>query len=155
MSTILTGQDIHDRRSLARQLTQPHVQAIARRVGVRVPKLDQVSMGTPPLPAEINHGRWIVRCPCGGAENVWPDTPLMFCSSCGNTGRVPGGHPFPAADAGGLLRRVRMPSPLHQERIMRALLEREPEHTNWVPGELIGALRNENLAHGLPAEAAE
>lgn len=34
--------------------------------------------------AELNHGQWIARCECGGAEAVDPSDPIFFCFSCGN-----------------------------------------------------------------------
>ena len=39
----------------------------------------------PILKAEVNHGRWIVRCPfCAGAEAADPDYPRFYCLTCFN-----------------------------------------------------------------------
>jgi len=37
-----------------------------------------------PLHAEVEHGRWVINCECGGTENVTPNDPIAFCFSCCN-----------------------------------------------------------------------
>lgn len=44
----------------------------------------------PPLQAYVNHGRWIVKCECGGAEKAWEEGVFM-CQSCFNAGH---GHKY-------------------------------------------------------------
>ena len=83
------------------------------------------------LPAMVNHGRWIVKCPtCNGAELVDPDMPIFFCYSCGNESN--GGHVYPVS------------FPQNWREIEAALIDRPPANQNWLPGETIEDLRNEN-----------
>lgn len=37
-----------------------------------------------PLMAFVNHGRWLVKCECGGAEYAWEEG-LFMCFSCFNS----------------------------------------------------------------------
>lgn len=72
-----------------------------------------------PVTAEIDYGRWIAKCECGGAEYVSPKHPLFFCFSCGNE------------QFGGKARNVIFPSNSERSKIEAALLEREQnEHSN-------------------------
>lgn len=89
--------------------------------------------------AEINHGRWLVRCPfCSGAEEADPDQPVFYCLSCGN------------ADFGGRVMIVAFPD--KQKAIEAALLRREMGNRNWGPGESLADLVRENAEHGLGVE---
>ncbi len=36
-----------------------------------------------PLKAYVNHGKWLVKCECGGAEKMWEEG-VFFCQSCLN-----------------------------------------------------------------------
>lgn len=85
--------------------------------------------------AEVNHGRWIARCECGGAEDVDPADPVFYCLSCGN------------ALVNGELLFVEFPKDLGF--VEAELLKREMENRNWLPGETIVDLRAENEAHGV------
>lgn len=85
--------------------------------------------------AEINHGHWIVRCSCGGAEEADPLEPVFFCLSCGN------------ADAGGHVLEVEFPA--DREILEGLLLMRPVENRNWRPGEGVLDLANENREHGV------
>jgi hypothetical protein len=86
--------------------------------------------------AEINHGRWIARCACGGAEDVAPAEPVFYCLSCGN------------ADNDGHVMTIEFPT--DREAIEAALLKRpEMENRNWQPSESVDDLMGENKAHGL------
>jgi len=88
--------------------------------------------------AEINHGRWIARCACGGAEDVSPAEPVFYCLSCGN------------ADNDGHVMTIEFPTAAAREAIEAALLKRlEMENRNWQPGESLDDLMGENKAHGL------
>jgi hypothetical protein len=90
----------------------------------------------PPAYAEVNHGRWIAKCPfgCGGAEMVDFDRPSFFCCGCRNT---------PTFN-----RPVIVVVPENREAIEAVLLKR-PEHPNrnWRPGETLDDLIAENEAH--------
>jgi len=86
--------------------------------------------------AEINHGRWIARCACGGAEDVAPTEPVFYCLSCGN------------ADNDGRVMKIEFPE--DREAIEGVLLKRpDMENRNWQPGESVGDLDFENREHGL------
>lgn len=52
-----------------------------RRANVALPK----SVSRTTVTAEINYGRWVVRCPfCAGAEMGDPEDKRFFCLSCYN-----------------------------------------------------------------------
>lgn len=87
--------------------------------------------------AEINHGRWIVRCPfCPGAEEADPEEPIFYCLSCGN------------ADNYGQVMTVEFPA--NREEIEQALLARpDMGNRNWTAGEELADLARENAAHGV------
>jgi hypothetical protein len=94
-----------------------------------------------PLLAEVNHGRWIVQCPCGGAQFTAPGIDRFFCVDCLN--ESVGGQwvaiSWDGIDVGG---------------IEAALVEREPVNQNWL-GETVGELREETERGGpLPVESS-
>lgn len=101
-----------------------------------VPPTSEVDDGAP-LPARVNHGRWIVDCPdCRGAMPVWVEQPLMWCSDCQNRAV---GHRW---------RRVALP--VVEERVaIEAILSQRPNpaNRNWEPGEAVADLIAENAAH--------
>lgn len=84
------------------------------------------------LEAEVNHGRWIARCVCGGAALVHPEWPTAYCGGCG------------------AICAPRVPS---EWRAIEAVLCRRPNRStqNWV-GEPLSVLEDENRAHGLLEE---
>lgn len=86
--------------------------------------------------AEINHGRWIVRCACcAGAEEVDHQTPFFFCLSCGN------------ADNNSHVMTVVFPK--DREAIEKVLLLRpDLSNRNWTAKETAEALVLENIEHG-------
>lgn len=76
--------------------------------------------------AELNHGRWIVKCPeCPSAERATTDR--FHCTECGVSGRVV----WPAERA----------------EIERLTLVRPTENRNWTPGESTDLLVADNLEH--------
>lgn len=83
------------------------------------------------LDAEVNHGRWIARCPyCSGAEIADSADPVFMCLSCFNE------------ENGGRFRPVRFPVDL--ESIETELKSRKNEnHQNWIPGESLEDLKCE------------
>jgi hypothetical protein len=87
--------------------------------------------------AEINHGRWIVRCGCGGAEEATWQDPVFFCLSCGSI------------DNDSYLKSVEFPPEGERKEIERFLLVRSIENRNWQPGESPSDLEAENREHGL------
>lgn len=84
--------------------------------------------------AEVNHSRWIARCPfCAGAMYVAPGLEF-FCVDClmaGNDGHA-----------------MRVVFPAERARI-EALLAARPQRANrnWQPGESVEELEAENAAH--------
>lgn len=99
--------------------------------------------------AEVNHGRWIVRCPfCSGAQLASDDDRRFFCVDCLHAG----------TDAEGKWIAVRWPSPSSRQAVEEALLRRPDEETrNFQPyrgdgrdrAETVADLRRENRAAGL------
>jgi hypothetical protein len=85
--------------------------------------------------AEVNHGRWLVRCICGGAEEAAWQEPVFFCLSCGSNGND------------SYLTSVEFPK--QREEIEKVLLVRSIENRNWQPGESSSDLQSENREHGL------
>jgi len=85
-----------------------------------------------PLMAEVNHGRWIVRCECGGAEKMWEEG-WFICQSCWNAGHK---HKY---------RQAVFPSGRNQ--IEKLLLRRQIQNRNWIPGETLEQLDKENEEH--------
>ncbi len=94
------------------------------------------------IPAEINHGRWIVNCPepgCRGASLADPARPIFMCPSCWNATH---GHYW-----------LQVEFPTEREAIEAELLARPlAANRNWVPGESVEQLRRDNAAHGHAAE---
>jgi hypothetical protein len=115
---------------------------LATRLGVDLPPTSEVAPGAP-LPVEMNANRWIAKCPdCNGAEFVWFNQPLFMCASCWN------------GSVGGKWRRLRLPTEEEEEAVEGVLAARPAlENRNWVPGESIEDLENENEEHGLPRRA--
>lgn len=98
--------------------------------------LDHPPSGDPVI-AMVNHNRWIAQCECGGAEVVDPDLPNFYCFSCFNVFNE------------GYARTVDFPH--YHAAIDKVLsLRDDPFTKNWIPGETIGELRAQNIAHGFP-----
>lgn len=114
--------------------------------GVKMPE----EYADAPVEMEIDFGRMIAKCECGGVSYVQPDDPYFYCSVCRNEG------------ADGLLRRVVFPENLQE--ICDELLKREvmvikslpPTQAAreakglprcWLPGETVEQLRNERLEY--------
>ena len=87
--------------------------------------------------AEINHGRWVVKCPfCPGAELGDPENPRFMCLSCYNQ------------DAGGKWLKVEYQK--QAGKIETELLKRPKKHNqNWTPGESLKQLQDENVSRGV------
>uniref|UniRef100_A0A6M3IXM5 Uncharacterized protein n=1 Tax=viral metagenome TaxID=1070528 RepID=A0A6M3IXM5_9ZZZZ len=86
-----------------------------------------------PLEAYVNHGRWIVKCECGGAEKAF-ENGLFMCRSCWNAGHR---HKY---------RRVIFPA---ARVAIESVLEKRPvPNRNWIPGESVTDLERENDEHG-------
>ena len=85
----------------------------------------------PRVSVEINHGRWIARCPsCSGAEFGDPDHRFFFCLSCLN--EEFDGKWLPTIWPG------------NRTAIENILLRRPRRNQNWTPGQSLTDLENEN-----------
>ena len=91
-----------------------------------------------PVHAQVNHGRWIVECPCCPSAAV-AQGDRFLCAECGNSA------------AGGRYFEVAWPSRERAKRISQLLAVRPVENRNWLPGEDLDILRFENIEHGLAA----
>lgn len=85
-----------------------------------------------PLHAYVNHGRWVVKCECGGCEKAWEECEFI-CQSCWNS------------RAGHKIRRVVFPKT--RKAIEAILSERPLVNRNWKPGESLAFLKLENKGH--------
>lgn len=134
---IKTLADFHKTRRGS--LTESFVAAVytARRGSLHIPKRGSLSIIE--VPAVVEQGRWLVRCPfCPGAELADPEDPRFYCLSCANE-KV--GHEW-----------LKVRWPLPKEAIERALLVRPEVNQNWREGETVAQLAAENVAFGLPQE---
>lgn len=92
-----------------------------------------VQEDTRSLIAYVNHGRWIVDCPCGAGSATDPAWREARCFGCGT-----------------VYANVVFPPDEDRARI-EALLMKRPriEHRNWFPHERVDDLAAENVAHGV------
>jgi len=88
-------------------------------------------IGTPVV-AQVNHGRWMGMCECGGAELVTSNDPIFFCFSCYNR------------DNQYHVRPVVFPESQEREAISSVLMERHHKDMHWLPGETSKDLRDQN-----------
>lgn len=110
-----------------------------------IPPMDHVVRTADPLVAEIHHGVWIARCPCGARGVPRPGSivdvacPLVWCVRCGNQA------------VGGGWRPVLLPPEEDRAAIEAVLLCRPSvEDRNWEPGETLADLAAQNREHGDP-----
>ena len=88
-----------------------------------------------PFLARVDHGRWIVDCPCRAASMIWLEELVTWCAACAN--RHCGGQWQPVA------------LPATARRIEEILLARpDAANRNWFPGETVDDLLAENAEHG-------
>jgi hypothetical protein len=85
-----------------------------------------------PVPARINHGRWLTDCPnCHGGALTHPEWKLACCGECGC-----------------IMRRVEFPEMVAAiETVLLARATRDVQ--NWVPPETVADLLRENAEHGV------
>mgnify|MGYP001590690436 FL=1 len=85
-----------------------------------------------PVVVKANHGRWLVYCPCSGAEYAWEEG-FYICLSCFNA------H---------LKQHIGKSSfPENRREIETIISQRPLPNRNWVPGETIAQLVRENLEY--------
>lgn len=85
-----------------------------------------------PLVAYVNHGRWVVKCECGGCEKAWEEC-LFMCQNCWNSRHK---HK---------LRLAMFPN--KRKEIEQVLMVRPLPNRNWKLGETLAFLKAENNAH--------
>ena len=102
------------------------------------PRPTAYAMADKSLPVEVNDDRWIVRCPCGGAQLAsWTDR-RFFCVDCA------------MAWTGG--KWVTVTWPANPAAVEAALDVRPERHTrSWTPNQSVKDLHRENDDHGVPA----
>jgi hypothetical protein len=90
--------------------------------------------------AEVNHGRWIARCPfCPSAQIVSPEDPRFLCAGSDGCANALVRGAFVAVEF-----------PARRAEVETALLARPDRTTrNWRPGEAVADLIEENAANGL------
>jgi spore germination protein GerM len=91
----------------------------------------ETPQGTP-MYAEVEYGRWVVNCECGGTENVTPNDPIVFCFSCMN------------ADNQFHVRPVIFPSQKDQKNVEAALMRRHHKDMFWRANENASDLDAQN-----------
>lgn len=93
-------------------------------------------LSTETLVAYVNHGRWIVRCPCGSAQLACRSDRRFWCVDCRNDW------------AQGKWVAVTWPT---YEAGIETLLGRRSDKTNrnWVPAEDLAAIEADNALHGV------
>lgn len=79
-----------------------------------------------------NRGRWIAECQCMSAAQVRPEVKTWCCQECG-TG-------------------YQLLWPARRVEIEQLLRPRPIDHQNWVVGEPVEHLLEENIEHGLAPE---
>ena len=87
--------------------------------------------------AVVNHGRWVIECPsheCGGAVIASEGDPFMcpYCFNASNEGRW-----------------YNVQFPPDKKRIEATLLKRPDRNRNWLLGESVAQLENENRVRGI------
>lgn len=85
-----------------------------------------------PLQAYVNHGRWLIKCECGGCEKAWEEG-WFICQSCFNAGHK---HQYRKAVF-----------PKNRRQIESLLLLRPLPNRNWYPDETVKQLADENKEH--------
>tara|TARA_Y100000310_G_scaffold2728_1_gene3534 strand:- start:3341 stop:3733 length:393 start_codon:yes stop_codon:yes gene_type:complete len=87
---------------------------------------------SPSLNAYVNHGRWLIKCECNGAEKAWEEEWFM-CQSCFNGKHK---HKYRIAEL-----------PSKRKEIEDLLNLRALPNRNWFPHETISDLEKENIEH--------
>jgi hypothetical protein len=129
---IITGEDFakaHDCATYRDWLKRTAAESRLHSMLHNTHALDERVMG-PPLIAQVQGGRWVVRCQCGGHEVVSPSDPVAFCFSCCNT------------DNKGALRPVKFPEAVKE--IEAALMMRRAENRHFLKGETVMDLIEQN-----------
>lgn len=133
-------------RMLHGEVTDPRRYLMA--LGYTPPHLAAFADGAEPLMAQVNHGVWIATDDCDaqagvfGGGVVWLDNPVIWCPLCSNRST---GHKW---------RPVALPA---EREAIEAVLSARPDVTkrNWLPGESVEYLMQDNIEHGEPTGLVE
>lgn len=90
----------------------------------------------PPVYAQVQWGRWVANCECGGQENVSKEEPFFFCMSCFNGSNTPDHKDRHA------VRPVIFPA--ETETIETLLMERDTDKRHWLAEETVEDLVTQN-----------
>lgn len=115
---------------------------LMRESGAEIATPADDSPTTPSVVAYINFGRWVTDCECGSAQVLDQNDQRFFCVRCLNS------------ISNGNWRAVVWPA--EASNIEDALLVRPDVGTrNWLPGQSVVTLEDENEARGLPRRASD
>jgi hypothetical protein len=93
-----------------------------------------------PLKAYVNHGRWLVRCECGGCEYAWEEG-FFMCQSCFNAKH---GHQY-----------RKSVFPENRQQIEDLLVVRPLPNRNWNWPQTVEQLGREETVEDLKRENEE
>lgn len=111
------------------------VNSRAGKIMMKFKDVDFTPSGSP-VYAQIQWGRWVANCECGGQENVSKAEPFFFCMSCFNEGNTPNHKDRHA------VRPVIFPD--EPEKIETLLMERDSDKRHWLKGETVEDLVTQN-----------
>ena len=112
--------------------------------------------------AELNFGRWIVRCPdfpVSHATEVNPNSDTTYtCGACyldrdGSAKRYPDASAQARAAKDNKVYTIVYPGNLPA--LVDALRYRSTQNMNWIPGESLGYLQADNIAHSAGPEVLQ
>jgi hypothetical protein len=139
--TIRTLEDVSSLGPMAALVAAPLGWAHRRDSPAMPVSGEMVTSLSSPLPAWVSGGRWIVMCPCGGAQLASREDHRFFCVDCLN------------AQVGGQWRTVSWPD--DAAAIEAALLRRPESYTRtWLPTETLTDLLAENAEHGVTQDTS-
>ena len=137
MQNIITGAEMQYQIGELKTYQLYYEKMIAPRMGKWLGKItpkDDIAE-SPIVPAIINHGRWMVKCPfCAGAEVLYLSHPIFLCLSCFNN------------EANNKFLRVKISR--NWKAIEKILGKRPIQNRNW-EGESIRELIKENEERGI------
>lgn len=132
--TFATAESFYGKAIAGRSVIETFTLRQAAKQG-RLGKLPQASAPKKDaIKVLVNHGRWLVECPCGSAQYASCDDARFLCSQCWNE------------DVGGRWKAVVWPK--DPEAIEAALSGRPIPNRNWIPSETVDDLHEDNRRRG-------
>lgn len=126
IAAILTTRAVIGVMSL-KELQDKHQVELAKKRARGLPVVEH--RVTAPQMALVNHGRWIIHCPCGSGVAVDVDLPEARCFGCGAIYTSVTFPPDRVAIEAELVKRDRF------------------DARNWLPGESVDDLRADRVVH--------